>query len=75
MYEFTSKGKFKLYGRGNVYSIVESLPEGMWNPDDLRGMKVKIDGKEYTVKGVEAFKIGIAPNNPYRLSFGLLVDE
>lgn len=73
--EFTTKdGPYRLKGHGFVYPVNERLPDYMWNPNDLVDLDVLIDGQQRKVLGVEKFAIGYDKNNPYRLSFALLVD-
>lgn len=50
------------------------LPPGIWEPGDLCGWTVLVDGAVFTVKAVEAFAINRTPDFPYRLSFGLLIE-
>ena len=52
----------------------EQMPEDLWNPDDLKGETVLIDGEEHMVMGVETFAVQRSPSHPYRHSFGLMVD-
>ncbi len=75
MIRYNSTSWFEIKGRGWVSSIDAPLPDGMWNPNDLVRQQVYIDGKPYMIAGVEAFKIGISPETPYTLPFGLLVTE
>lgn len=76
MREFTSSDSFIIKGRGRVYIITgNQFPEEFWNPNQLVGELIKINGQEYKVRGVEAYKIHISPEHPYRLGFGILVDS
>lgn len=74
MLEFTGKDWYRVKGRGFCIAVNEQ-PDGMWNPSDLVGEIVKINGEMFTIKGVEKFLIGISPENPYRLQFSLMVRE
>lgn len=47
------------------------LPEGMYDPDQLRGETILLCGVEVRVIGVETFAIPRSPSSPYRHSFGL----
>jgi hypothetical protein len=52
MLEFKSLGKFTIAGRGSVF-VVENDRERKEDFEDLYP-RVKIDGKEYKVRGVES---------------------
>jgi len=66
---------FVINDRGVCYSSGRwRLPEGMWEPWDLTGQTVLLCGKEVVVTGVDAFCINRSPDNPYRLSFAIMVD-
>jgi hypothetical protein len=56
-----------------VASIKEPLPEPLWDPVQLKGELVKIDGIFYTVAGAETYNIPRSPEHPYRKSFALMV--
>lgn len=78
MRKFTSGDSFKLIAAGGnkVYTFPkEQLPEDLWDPGQMKGETVEIDGKQYQVLGVETYQIFRSPQSPYRLSFGLLVKE
>ena len=65
---------FEIKGRGACFSSGKwKLPEGMWEPWDLRGETVKLAGVEVKITGVDAFCIARSPSSPYRLSFALMV--
>lgn len=49
------------------------LPE-LWEPNDLRGETVEIDGRQYRVHGIETFCNMRTPDHPYKLMFSLAVD-
>lgn len=58
MEQFTSEDKFEIAGRGTAYAV--RLPETMDNEkigERYIGKQVMIDGKVFTVKGVEAWAI------------------
>lgn len=77
-YEFTSLDPegFLIEGRGRLYGIEgDQIPVGMWDPNDLKGLTVKINGERVKVKGVETYAIWRDERKPYTLSFGLLVAE
>jgi len=65
---------FTVSNRGVAYSSVKwKLPEGMWEPWDLRGETVLLCGVEVKILAVDAFAIMRSPDHPYRHSFALLV--
>jgi hypothetical protein len=63
------KGKSVANVKDNPY-----LPD-LWDPGHLVNQAVEIDGVPYKVIGVETFLINRGPTFPYRLSFGLMVEE
>lgn len=77
MYEFQSVDWFTITGRGEAASIREKWSESgdRYSPQVLTNETVKIDGKEYVVKGVEMFMIMCNREQPYRTHFALLVDK
>lgn len=58
MTEYKSLDQFELKGRGIVY-CVEYKGETIYKSkvNTLVGSKVKIDGNEFTIKGVESYAI------------------
>lgn len=77
MEKFTTNGQWtRVKYRGFVIGVSkEQIPDGMWDPRDLLGEVVEIDGEFFLVNGVEMFKTIISPENPYKWDFGLLVRE
>jgi hypothetical protein len=74
MRSFHSEDSYEIKGRGLVYSFdAEQIPAEMWDPGQLKGEDVLIDGTPHRVRGVETFCICRSPDFPYRKSFGLLV--
>jgi peptide chain release factor-like protein len=74
-YKFTTIRWSRIYQRGWIAYVDERLPKGMWNPNHLVGEVVEINREKFRVTGVEKFAIGISPETPYLLNFGLLVEE
>ena len=62
MINFKSEDEFNIAGRGRVFSVKNPIPptENVWVDDYsfLLDSKVKIDGKEFYVKGVECYSYG-----------------
>jgi hypothetical protein len=52
---------------------VVDMPQDLWEPNDLQGTEVCIDGVAYYVKAVESFCIARSPQYPYCLDLGLVV--
>lgn len=77
MLEFTSHGE--PYVRESLPSWTThfisagQLPDGIWDPFDLAGETVLLDGIKQRVLGVEAFCVHRTPEHPYRLAFGIVV--
>lgn len=70
---FNSVSNFYISGRGLAYQFdKDQWPTDLWNPKDLVGEMVSIDGVEHLVRGVEAFVINVSPTYPYRGAFGIL---
>lgn len=68
---------FTIRYRGSV-AVIAELPQdlGLYDPTiELFKQKVLIDGKKYRVNGVETYAIARSKQNPYKLQFGLLVEE
>lgn len=58
MTEYKSLDQFELKGRGKVYIVEykgETIHKSKGNP--LVGSKVKIDGNEFMIKGIESYGI------------------
>lgn len=71
---FYSTDHVRVKGRGMVFTFEkDQCPEDLWDLNDLRGERVRIDGVPFEVRGVETFAIHRSPDHPYRLGFGLLV--
>lgn len=65
---------FEVTGRGVAFSSGRwRLPESVWEPFDLRGKTVLLCGQEVKVLAVDAFAIMRSPENPYGLSFAILI--
>lgn len=74
MYLLTSKDSFEIKGRGLAFAFeAEQIPEGIWDPNHLRGETVEINGLPFLVAGVETYAITRSPQNPYILPFAILV--
>lgn len=70
---FTSSDHW-VFQDGVMYVIAgDQLPEGMYDPVDLKGKPVVIDGKICRVRGVGTFAIPRSADNPYRSAFELFV--
>ena len=75
MIELHAEDWFTITGRGRVAAIAK-LPEGcsVYDPRAFKGWRVKIDGEQYDVIGVETTHgFPPTPDHPYRGTFGLLV--
>lgn len=72
MRELKATDWYEIKGRGKV-AVIDQMPEDEYDPNNFEGQTVLIDGKQYTVAGVESFAIGRSREHPYRLGFGLLV--
>lgn len=68
-------GDHQTHNGYDVFSFNGPLPACC--PEDLQGQHVLIDGKPYTVKGVEMFALARSHDNPYpqNLNYGLLVEK
>lgn len=74
MYSFHAQYWHEISGLGKVAEIgPDHLPHGMYDPRQLRGHDVEIDGVVYRVKAVETFAIPRSPSHPYRDWFGLVI--
>lgn len=65
--------RFEIKGRGIAFSGNWKLQPGEWEPWDIRGETVLLNGVEVEVKGVDAFCSYRSPTQPYRHSFAVLV--
>lgn len=75
-HSFRSEATVVIKDRGRAYAFgPEQIPAGMWDPCDLLGTTVTINDKKRKVTGVGTFAIARSPDNPYRLSFDLLVEH
>lgn len=74
-YKFTSNEHFTVKGRGIVYSINEYLPNELYDPRQLNDEIVQINDIVGRVTGVESFAIGRSQGNPYKLKFGIMINE
>ncbi len=73
MYAMTVETWTDVIGRGKVAVIAKGgLPEGIWDPVQLRGETVLLDNVQYKIHGIERWLIMCTPQNPYYLSFGLI---
>jgi hypothetical protein len=74
-YEFTSDESFDMHSRkAKVWNITpDQRPAEIWDPRDLTGLSVLLNGEPVRVLAVETFAIHRTEENPYRLSFGLLI--
>lgn len=70
-YQLHALDWFNIAGVGRV--AVVSTPEGIWEPNDLAGLVVDIDGSSFVVQSVETHCISRSPKRPYRGPCGLLV--
>lgn len=78
MLTFKADDWYEIKDRGQVAAIgmlPEAFYEQYYDPDELKGELVEIDGKVYKVEGVESFCIYRSIDFPYRHSVGLLVTE
>jgi hypothetical protein len=71
-----AKVQFELKSRNGVAFAGPDwkLPEGMWEPWDMTGHPVTINGVETIIRGVDAFASMRSPSSPYRHGFCILVD-
>lgn len=67
---------FKITGRGICFTSSRwKLEEGEWEPWDITGETVLLNGVEVKVTGVDAFCSMRSPESPYRQSFAVMVSE
>lgn len=52
----------------------ELTEQGYWTPRQLRGKRVRLDGELHKVIATEAYAVGCSEDNPYKLTFGLMVE-
>lgn len=65
---------FEIKGRGICFSSSRwKLQPGEWEPWDIRGETVLLNGVEVRVKAVEAFCSFRSPDSPYNHSFAVLI--
>lgn len=65
---------FEFKGRGIAFSASHwRLQEGEWEPWDITGETVLLNGVEVEVRGVDAFCSARSPESPYRHPFAVLV--
>lgn len=78
MIELKSSEWIRIKGRGFV-ALVESLPvmfyEKYYDPNQLIGQDVKINGEVFRVKATETYAINRTPEMPYMGSCGILIDS
>ena len=74
-YNFTTTNNwYRIKYRGFSIAIPkEQIPEGMWDPADLAGLTVTINGEEFLVRAVETFAVSRSPEWPYNHYFAILV--
>ena len=70
---YTALGWYQLSGHGPVAVVNFQGTSEHWNPEELNGKMVNIDGDMYRVRGVDMFRPLISPEHPYRNTIGLLV--
>jgi len=83
IYSFTSQDEYDIKDRGHVYLFdkseldkypLDKYPE-LWEPENLKGHAVIINGVVRMCTGVETYQIMRSRKHPYRLGFGLLVNN
>ena len=62
-------------GARGVIAVIAALPDGLYDPTQLIGRCVVIDGKEWRVRAAEAHAVPRGPHRPYKGAFGLLVER
>lgn len=76
MIELKSDEWIRIKGRGFV-AMIEELPEEFYekyfDPNQLIGEKVKINGETFTVAATETYAISRSVDYPYYFSCGILV--
>lgn len=74
-YEFKADDWVEISGRGSeaLFNDASQLPDEIWDPGQLVGQDVVIDGKGWRVTGAETFSMSRSQDHPYRFGFGLLV--
>jgi hypothetical protein len=77
MHEFTSTGHWYFESRKlDIYYVAEdSLPDGLWTPQQLMGTEVLVDGQQMKVATVESHPVMRSPEHPYKLKFGIAVSR
>ncbi len=74
MRSFVSMDSYKIKGRGIVWVIDRGqMPSDLWDPKQLVGETIELDGKVVEVTGAGGFAIHRSPEHPYRLDFELIV--
>ena len=62
MINFNSEEEYEISGKGRVFVVKNPIPptEEVWLDSYLflKDMKVKINGKEFYIRGIEAFAYG-----------------
>jgi hypothetical protein len=73
--EFHAEDWFTVTGYGPFASFGnEQMPDDLWDPRQMVGEEVLIDGARYRVLAAETFSVPRSPDRPYRRSFSLLVE-
>lgn len=75
MYKFTTDHWYRLRGRGFACRISETLPDDLYDPNQLYNQLVEINGEDFIVKGAESFAVPRTEDHPYSHKFSLLVEE
>lgn len=73
--DYNSVDWYHINGRGPVASTFFNGTREHWTPEELVNKSITIDGKRYKVIGVDMYKHGIGPSNPYRAGIGICVDS
>lgn len=69
---FDSLEWFYLTGLGWTAAVRFDGTEENWNPGEMVGESVVVDGHRFRVRGVEMTRQMISPSHPYRGTIGLL---
>lgn len=77
MRKFESDVSYHVLNLGTGYVIpANQVPADLYDPDQLRGETVEMNGKICKIVGVESYAIGRSKDNhPYQLDFTLVIAE
>jgi len=70
---YTALEWVELKNLGTIAAVYFEGTTEHWNPEELKGKRVIIDGSPYVVRGVDMYRHMISPERPYRATIGLLV--